>query len=66
MINFKEINFKIDDFSVLFNSTTNNTTGTTTNNIGLKFKFDVVNSVDIESGAYYKGKWGGSKFKVAY
>jgi len=63
-------NFKIDDFSVLFKSSHNNTTGTTSNSVGLKFKFsiDVVYSVDVEleSGAYYGGKWGGSKFKVQY
>ena len=36
--------------------------------IGFSLKWDVVSSVDIEleSGAYYKGKWGGSKFKVQY
>lgn len=37
---------------------------------GLSFevKWNVINSVDleIESGAKYKGKWGGSKFKVKY
>lgn len=63
-------NFKIDDFSILFKSTHSNATGTTKNSIGFKFKFriDVVNSVDVEleSGAYYNGNWGGSKFKVQY
>lgn len=36
--------------------------------IGFKVKWNVVNSVDIEieSGAKYGGKWGGSKFKVKY
>lgn len=36
--------------------------------LGFDISWDVVNSVDIEleSGAYYNGKWGGSKFKVQY
>ena len=36
--------------------------------LGFNISWDVVNSVDIEieSGAYYNGKWGGSKFKVQY
>lgn len=63
-------NFKIDDFSILFSSKHNNANGSTKNNIGFKFKFrfDMVNSVDIEleSGALYNGNWGGSKFKVKY
>ncbi|WP_143744276.1 hypothetical protein [Polaribacter tangerinus] len=63
-------NFKIDDFSVVFKSKHYSVTNSTKNSIGVKFKFriDVVNSVDIEieSGAYYKGVWGGSKFKVQY
>jgi len=63
-------NFIIDDFSILFKSKYSNSTGKTKNTIGYKFKFriDVVNSanIELESGAYYKGKWGGSKFKVEY
>ena len=63
-------NFKKDDFSLLFRYKYDHATGSTTKNIGFKFKFsiDVVNSVDIEieSGAKYHGVWGGSKFKVKY
>lgn len=63
-------NFLIDDFSILFRYKNDHATNNTTKNIGFKFKFsiDVVNSVDIEieSGAKYRGVWGGSKFKVKY
>mgnify|MGYP000128065321 CR=1 FL=1 len=36
--------------------------------LGFSIKWNIVNSVDIdiESGAKYQGKWGGSKFKVIY
>lgn len=36
--------------------------------LDLKFTWDIVGSVsvDMESGAYYNGKWGGSKFRVEY
>jgi len=62
--------FRINDFTLLFRLSNNHTSNDTSKHVGLKFKFsvNVVNSVDIEieSGAKYKGVWGGSKFKVKY
>jgi len=62
--------FEIDDLTIGFRSTHSNATGTTNNYVGLKFNFliSVVTSADleIESGAYFDNRWGGSKFKIKY
>ncbi|TXD52422.1 MULTISPECIES: hypothetical protein [unclassified Polaribacter] len=63
-------NFKLDDLSFLYKYKLDHATGSSKEIFGLKFKFriDIVSSVDVEleSGAYYLGNWGGSKFKVKY
>lgn len=62
--------FSVTEAAIFYRQTHNNATGTTNNYIGLKFNFNisVVKSanLELESGAYFNGRWGGSQFKVKY
>lgn len=62
-------NYKLDKLILGYRFNVN-TNGAVSEDYGIGFNisWDVVSSVDIEleSGAYYNGKWGGSKFKVQY